>query len=126
MVPSNRVRSDRYYLKLAKNSFAHRWEMPLGIYVEGKLAGEVVLHTFGYTAEAEVGVRLLPEFEGMGYAKEAVCAYTDYAFSKLNVERMEAKCYRENVRSRTMLQSAGMREVGMDEKYFYFVRTPVM
>ena len=126
MVPSKRVRSDKYYLKLAKDSFAHRWEMPLGIYAQDQLVGEAVLHTFGYTAEAEVGVRLLPEFEGLGYAKEAVRAYTDYAFSKLNVERMEAKCYRENARSRVMLQNAGMREVGADETYFYFVRTPVM
>ena len=100
--------------------------MPLGIYCGETLIGEVVLHRFGYRAEAEVGVRLLPAFEGMGYACEAVRAYTDYAFRKLNVERMEAKCYMENTRSRAMLVRAGMREVGRDETYFRFLRTPEM
>lgn len=123
---TRRKRSDMYYIKLARGSFSHRWEMPLAIYADGVFVGETLLHTFGYTAEAEIGVRLLPEYEGMGYAKEAVRALTDSAFSKLNVERVEAKCYRENVRSRAMLLAAGMREIGSDDTYFYFVRTPVM
>ena len=121
-----KARSNARYLKAAQESFRKRWEMPLGIYVDGELAGEVLLHTFGYRADAEIGVRLLPGFEGKGYAQEAVRAYTDYAFSKLNVELVRARCYKENARSRAMLTAAGMRETGGDETYYFFTRTPVM
>ena len=100
--------------------------MPLGIYLGETLIGEAVLHRFGYTAEAEVGVRLLAPFEGMGYASEAVRAYSDYAFSKLNIGRVEAKCHKENARSRAMLVRAGMRETGADDTFYYFLRNAEM
>ncbi len=126
MPKSRGNRSDMFYVRLARKAFARRWEMPLAIYVGGMFAGEVLLHSFGYAAEAEIGVRLLPSFEGMGYASEAVRALTEYAFSKMNLERVEARCFRENTRSRAMLLASGMRETGCDDTYFFFLRTPVM
>lgn len=116
-----------WFLEAAREDFHHRMEMPIGIYLKtGELVGETVLHRFGYHAEAEIGVRLLEEYEGHGYATEAVRAYTEYAFTKLNIERMEAKCFRGNERSAKMLLSSGMREDGRDDTYFYFYRTPEM
>ncbi len=115
--------ADGYFLKSAQEDFRKKQEMPLGIYADGKLVGETVLHRFGYRAEAEIGVRLLPEAEGNGYAREAVRAYSDYAFRKLNLERVEARCYKENERSRACLLGAGMREDGSDATYYFFVRT---
>ncbi len=121
---SARKPSAKWFLRCAREDFHEKREMPLGIYAEGRLAGEVTLHRFGYGAEAEIGVRLLPEAEGKGYAREAVRAYTDFAFLKLNLERVEAKCFRENERSRATLLGAGMRPDGEDSTYFYFSRTP--
>ncbi len=117
-----------YFLQSAREDFHHRAEMPLGIYLKesGELLGEVVLHRFGYHEEAEIGVRLLGEHEGRGYAKEAVTAYTEYGFSKLNLARVEAKCFLQNVRSGKMLLAAGMRECGRDDTYRYFCRTAEM
>ena len=100
--------------------------MPLGIYAGNGLVGEVVLHRFGYRAEAEIGVRLLPEYEGNGYAAEAVAAYAEHAFIKLELERVEAKHYKENARSGNMLLRAGMRRSGEDETYIYYYKTPAM
>ncbi len=112
-----------YFLKFARECFRTREEMPAGIYADGKLVGEVVLHRFGYRDEAEIGVRLLPEAEGNGYAREALSAMADYAFMTLGVERLEAKCFRENERSRRTLLSSGMHPCGEDETYFYFTKT---
>ncbi len=117
---------DSYFIMCAREDFAKKREMPLGVYVAGRLAGEAVLHRFGYRDEAEIGVRLLPEAEGRGYAREAVRALAGYAFCKLNLERVEAKCFRENARSRKMLLGAGMKPCGEDETYFYFYLTPEM
>ena len=115
-----------YFLKLARGDFKAKREMPVGIYADGRLVGEVVLHRFGYRDEAEIGVRLLPEAEGNGYAKEAVEGYARYAFLTLGLERVEAKCFHENARSRKMLLSAGLHPCGEDEIYYYFYKSPSM
>ena len=112
-----------WFLAFARNLFRDKMELPLGIYVDGALAGEAVLHRFGYHAEAEVGVRLLPEAEGKGYAAEAVRALCAYAFEKLELERVEAKHFRENARSGRSLLLAGMRRRGEDTTFVYYEKT---
>ena len=116
--------SAEWFLAAAREDFHRKNEMPVGIYCGGELIGEAVLHRFGYASEAEVGARLLPESEGRGYASEAVRAMTEYAFLKLGLDRVEAKCNRENERSAKMLVSAGMRRCGEDDTYYYFYKTP--
>ena len=96
------------------------------MYFEGKLVGEVVLHNFGYQAEAEIGMRILREWQGKGFAREALISFMDYGFIKLNLEKIEAKCFRENTASAYTLRAAGMRPCGEDEKYFYFCKTAAM
>ncbi len=117
---------DEYFLRSAREDFKRKDEMPLGIYAEGRLAGEAVLHRFGYRGEVELGVRLLPEAEGKGYASEAMAALAEYAFMKLGLECAEAKCFRGNKKSAAMLLRAGFRPCGEDETYFYFRKTPEM
>lgn len=120
------VPSDEYFLKLAREDFRRKDELSLGIFLEEKLVGEVVLHRFGYRANVELGVRLLPEAEGNGYASEAMNALASYAFLKLNMEVAEAKCYRENQKSDKMLRAAGFRPCGLDDTFYYYQKTPSM
>ena len=115
-----------WFLSGARELFAKKMEMPLGIYRGDVLIGETTLHRFGYTAEAEIGVRLLPEYEGSGYAAEALAAYMAYAFSKLELERVEAKHFQENARSGRSLQLAGMKKTGEDEAFVYYEKTAKM
>ena len=82
------IPSADWFLQLIREDFRKKNEMAEGIYCNGKLIGEVVLHRFGYACDAEVGARLLPEYEGRGYASEAVRAMAAYAFVKLGLERM--------------------------------------
>lgn len=117
---------DAWFLNSARKDFRKKEEMPLGIYVNEKLAGEVILYNFGYANEAEIGIRLLPAFRGMGYAKESLIAYMRYGFSKLGLEKIEAKCYKENAASEKALLSAGMRRIGEDDDFYYFYKTPAM
>lgn len=115
-----------FFLKGKREDFHNKAEMPLGIFVDGKFSGEVVLHNFGYNGECEIGVRLLPEYEGKGIAKEAVEAYAAYALFEMDIDCVMAKCYKQNMRSRRMLLSAGLKECGEDETFFYFRKTAVM
>lgn len=115
-----------YFLETAREWFHKKWEMSLGIYVEDKLVGEAVLHRFGYRADVELGVRLLPEAEGKGYASEAMSALASYAFLKLGMDRADAKCYRQNIKSDRMLRAAGFHPCGKDEIFTYYYKTAGM
>lgn len=115
-----------YFLNGILEDFRRKEELPLGIFYGGKLAGEVVLHNFGYRCDCEIGVRLLPEFEGKGMAKEALLMLINYAFIELDIEMIVAKCFKENERSRRTLLSAGMKASGEDDTYFYFKKTAAM
>ena len=64
--------------------------------------------------------------EGNGFAKEALMRLMRYAFLELDIEKITAKCYKQNIRSKNTLISAGMRADGEDDTYFYFVKTAAM
>ena len=115
--------TDKWFLQDIRKDFKNNNELPLGVYFEDKLAGEVVLHNFGYRGEAEIGMRILPEWQGRGFAREALIGLAEYGFIKLGLDVIEAKCFKENVTSAYTLRSAGMRPCGEDDTYFYFRKT---
>ena len=117
---------DAWFLEDIRSDFKKKHELPLGVYFEGALVGEVVLYHFGYAAEAEIGMRILPEFQGRGFARESLLALMEYGFVKLGLERIEAKCFKENTASAYTLKAAGLRPCGEDEKYYFFYKTAAM
>lgn len=114
-----------YFMQVIRSDFQEKREMPLGIFLKNTLIGEVVLHAFGYKNDCEVGVRLLKEYEGCGYATEAVTGAINYALFSLNADTVHAKCFKQNERSKKTLISAGMIPDGEDETFFYFKKTAV-
>lgn len=115
-----------YFMRGIREDFHNKDEMPLGIFFDGYFAGEVVLHNFGFRNDCEIGVRLLPEFEGKGIAREALMGLMNYAFFTLDVDTVYAKCFIQNVRSRNTLLAAAMRQTGEDQTYYYFKKTAEM
>lgn len=114
---------DSWFLELARKDFEARREISLGLYASGKFCGECVFHNFTYDHMVELGVRLLPEAEGNGYATEAMRAMADYALCFWGLEKVLAKCFRDNLSSKKMLQAAGFRQTSEDEQFYYFART---
>ena len=115
-----------YFMRGIRDDFKNKEEMPLGIFYQNRLAGEVVLHNFGYRNDCEIGIRLLPEYEGLGIAKESLLTLMHYAFFELDIEKVLAKCFKANDRSKKALISAGMRCVGEDDTFYYFEKTAAM
>ena len=67
----------------------------------------------------EQGCRIAPEYAGHGYGTEAFAAAADWALYHLGLQRVVAKCFKENEASRRMLSSC-MRPNGEDDTYYYF------
>lgn len=118
--------SDKWFLKDIRSDFKKKRELPLGIYFENALVGEVVLHRFGYQSEAEIGMRVMRPWQGRGFAREALLGLMEYGFCKLGLERIEACAYKENAPSLYALKSAGMRPCGEDNEKQYFYKTAGM
>ena len=117
---------DKWFLKDIRSDFKKKRELPLGIYFENSLVGEVVLHRFGYQSEAEIGMRVMRPWQGRGFAREALLGLMEYGFCKLGLERIEACAYKENAPSVYALKSAGMRPCGEDNEKQYFYKTAGM
>lgn len=77
----------------------------------GMLAGDIGMHFTAY-GQAEIGYTLAPEFQGKGYAGEAVFGVVDYLFSKLKKQRVSASVDPQNHASVKLLERMGFRKEG--------------
>lgn len=119
---------DIWFLETTRNDFTRRAEIPLGIYeAESKtFLGEAVFHRFTYDHAVELGVRLLPEAQGKGYAAEAISAMADYALCYWGLDTVTAKCFKDNLPSKRMLTAGGLRPLNENDTFYYFIRTAKM
>ncbi|WP_187631997.1 GNAT family N-acetyltransferase [Hymenobacter lutimineralis] len=70
---------------------------------------------------AGVGYALGSAHWGQGYASEALAALVRFAFTELNLHRLEADADPRNVASRRCLEKQGFREEGLQrERYFLY------
>lgn len=110
---------ERSFYDVASRDFANRLAVNFAIRLEGELIGEAVLYRFDYQGGAELGCRIDAAHDGHGYGTEAFAAVADWGLYKVHLNRVVAKCFRENAASYKMLSSC-MRKSGEDERYFYF------
>jgi len=75
-----------------------------------ELESNEIIGSCGYNSldfsnsKAEIGYDISKDFWGKGYAPEAILSLMDYAFSALELNRIEAKAEPENVNSIKVLQ----------------------
>ena len=56
----------------------------------------------------EIGYALSHLYWGKGYMSEAAKAILHYGFTELHLERIQARCFAENIGSERVMQKAGM------------------
>jgi len=77
---------------------------------ENKLIGDIGIHFLEDNAQTEIGYTLNPDFQGIGYAKEAVTAVIRYLFFVLGKHRIIASVDPDNKKSIRLLERIGMRK----------------
>ena len=90
---------------------------------DGEMIGEAILWNFTSDNAAELGCRLFPRYQGLGYGKAAFRAAADFAERTLRVN-VCARCVRENLPSYRMIEACGFRPCRADGKHQYFSREP--
>ncbi len=68
--------------------------------------------------EIELGYRLGKDHWGKGYATEIARASAAYGFDALNLDRLVAVCYEQNLPSRAVLKKVGFRKLGQSDVYY--------
>ena len=112
------VEEDSFY-QVARRDFENKLAANFAIRLDGQFIGEAVLYSFDYKGTAELGCRIDSKFAGHGYGAEAFAAVADWALYKVNLNRVVAKCFKENHASYKMI-SACMRKIGEDETFYRF------
>jgi hypothetical protein len=111
--------TESYFTDVTRHDFERRLALNFAIRLEGEFIGEVVIYNLDYKGGAEIGCRIAAEFAGNGYGREAFSAAADWVLYELGMEKVFAKCFKENEPSYKMLSSC-MTRSGEDEKFFYF------
>jgi RimJ/RimL family protein N-acetyltransferase len=76
---------------------------------EGQMIGDIGIH-FIDDYQIEIGYTLSPEYQGNGYAFEAVNAVINYAFTELQKHRITASVDPDNIQSIKLLERIGFRK----------------
>ncbi|MBE7058688.1 MAG: GNAT family N-acetyltransferase [Ruminococcaceae bacterium] len=109
-----------YFIDFVKKMKETKEEYSVAIRVDSSFAGEGVFHNFDFCGSVELGIRLLPEFQGQGFAVDAVKAMKNFATSTLNAKTVKMKCMLENRKSADMIKKSGFTEESRDEIFIYF------
>lgn len=88
---------------------------------DGVFIGETVLYNF-IGKSAELGIRILKEYEGMGYAREAFGGLSSFLLDKGFFRMMRAKCFERNERSARTIAASGFKERFQRDGFRYFVK----
>jgi RimJ/RimL family protein N-acetyltransferase len=87
---------------------------------DGALVGDLGVG-FGVPGErqVELGYRILPAWQGQGYAREAVTALIDHLAAAHDVHRFVAVAAAPHAASRAVLEALGFRQEGLFAKSFW-------
>ncbi|HGG63869.1 MAG TPA: N-acetyltransferase, partial [Rhodobacteraceae bacterium] len=86
---------------------------------DGVLLGAITLDNIrrGPAQAGTLGYWIGQPYARMGYMSEAIAALVHYAFTTLDLSRIEAACLPENTPSRGVLEKAGFKYEGVAQSY---------
>jgi RimJ/RimL family protein N-acetyltransferase len=109
-----------YFFEFQAQLKAKKEEYALAVKENGRLIGELVLHHFDYFGGVEIGFRFFKEYQGKGYATESANAVIEYVQSTLKAKIIKSRCFKENVKSRALIERLGLKKVDEDLTHYYF------
>lgn len=93
-----------------------RW----GIQIKGhsRLIGTVGFHAWSSkNRRAEIGYEVHPDYWGKGYAQESICKALEFGFNDMNLMRIGAIVFLENLQSNSLLMKLGFQKEGVLKNY---------
>lgn len=102
------------YIQVGLTRFAKNDGFRAGIWSDGELAGCISLHSLDWSdRKASLGYWLGTAFQGKGIITKTCRSVITYAFSELNLERIEISCAADNQRSAQVARRLGFQQEGL-------------
>lgn len=102
----------RNYIRNAKQDIVVSGQFRFVIDLEGIAIGCIDLFKYNWEkSEAEVGIALLKEYRGKGYAKKSLRLLTIHAFEKLSINNLYSTILPENHISITLFKQVGFSHI---------------
>lgn len=114
------IKTTRRFVDLVLKAYRQGQPAPWAIVLRSndKLIGAIGLRNWAVDhSRAEVGYVLARDYWGQGYVSEALHAVLEFGFSRMSLNRIEAKCVPENLGSIRVLEKAGMQCEGLLRDY---------
>ncbi|GAA3551302.1 GNAT family N-acetyltransferase [Kribbella ginsengisoli] len=90
------------------------------IALDGLLIGDIGLNTFDNLMQADIGYTLAQEYQGNGYATEAVGGLLEHLFTVRELHRVSAEVDARNVASARLLERLGFQQEGFRPQNTWF------
>lgn len=121
--PSNGLSRSFYYDRVRRNKIEAREDRGYSYFIfegqSGHLLGGINLSNIRRRASrsCSMGYWTAEKYSGKGFMKAGVEVLSKFAFSSLNLHRIEAACIPENLASRTVLERVGFEKEGFARRY---------
>ncbi len=117
--------SNNFILECQKK-YKNETGLNLGIFFKNKLVGSIgFIEINKLHKKAEIGYMLGKKWNGKGIMTKSCKAIVNYAFEKLNLNRVSIRCATKNVKSRAIPEKLGFKLEGIIEQnewlYNHFV-----
>jgi ribosomal-protein-serine acetyltransferase len=107
------LEESRDFIRQCLERFSAGREIPAGIWDAGKMVGVIVLRSIDMAnSNASLGYYLAATHQGRGLVTEACRILLDYAFTELQLNRVDILCAPGNARSRAIPVRLGFTEEG--------------
>jgi RimJ/RimL family protein N-acetyltransferase len=109
----------RLFVEQIKETPRKNYQLAIELKTTGQFIGTICLRIEANN-EASMGCGLAREFHGQGLIQEAGSAMSNFAFSRLKVERVYAETMAENRAAIRLCQQLGMTLESINTKQHYF------
>lgn len=107
------------YNEMLQESLAHQdsWNWYAAWIIElknGKYIGDLCFKGLNDDGSVEIGYGIIDDYQGKGYATEAVEAVVEWALKQSGVQQVEAETEQENKKSQRVLEKCGFTSLGIN------------
>jgi ribosomal-protein-serine acetyltransferase len=104
----------REFIRRAETASAEKKNQTFGIFSGGKLIGVIGFVKFNWASRrTEIGYWIAKDYEGRGIVTKSCKELINYAFEKLDMNRIEIRCAMENTRSRAIPEKLNFKLEGV-------------
>jgi ribosomal-protein-serine acetyltransferase len=104
----------RIFIKNALDQFANNSGLVAGIWIRDRIAGVISYNAVDWQNRiAHIGYWIAAGYQGKGIVTRACKALVDYAFSELELNRVEIRCATGNKKSCAIPQRLGFTQEGV-------------